>query len=135
MEQEGASLYWLYKVLYNFRLWVHCAATNTTQTSTPGIPTTGDPTKDFLVPPGWTPYSTLWVPDGKDAEGIFLPFAAVLTKGQEVLVLIRCVLAPDKGKAGCVLPLQPELQTCSGVCVCVHPGGGACSLILCITAT
>lgn len=91
MDTEGASYYWMYKQIHNFAQWVGCAATNVSQTMSRGTPRTGNTTQDWLVPAGWTVYSTIWQPDGSEAEGLYWPFATVIYKGDSVVVLIRCV--------------------------------------------
>jgi len=72
----------------NFEQWAGCAAANTPQTVTAGIPVTGIAGKDWLVPAGWTVHSTIWLPDGSEL-GLYWPFATVIYNADSVAVLVR----------------------------------------------
>lgn len=99
LAREGASYAWLWKNVLNFERWSGCAATNTPQTVTAGTPVTGDPTRDWLVPQGWTVHSTIWLPDGSAELGMYWPFATVIYKADSLVVLIRWVPATRARKA------------------------------------
>lgn len=84
MGSEGGSYYWLFRNLLNFNMWAGCAATGSARSVTPGTHKTGG--KDWKVPPGWSVHSTLWQPNG---GGQYWPFATVISKGSEVVLLVR----------------------------------------------
>lgn len=90
LKAEGASYYWFWRNLLNFVVWSGCAATNTPQTVTLGTPKTGNASRDWSVPEGWTVHSTTWQPDGSNASGLYWPFATVIHKGDSVAIFIRC---------------------------------------------
>lgn len=110
--KEGASYAWLCKNVLNFERWSGCAATNTPQTVTPGTPKTGDPQKDWMVPQGWTVHSTIWLPDGSAELGLYWPFATVIYKGRNLVVLIRCASNSSSSTPVCGL-LWYVTCTCS----------------------
>lgn len=83
MSSEGGTYYWLFRNLLNFNLWAGCAASGSAQSVTPGTPKTG---KDWVVPAGWSVHSTLWQPNG---GGMYWPFATIVSKGSEVVLLVR----------------------------------------------
>ncbi|WIA42326.1 hypothetical protein OEZ86_008339 [Tetradesmus obliquus] len=86
---EGPSMYWHWKNLYNFELWAPCAATNASKTQTSGWVRMGNSSLEWLRPVGWRVLSTLWVKDGPAQAGVTWPFATVLLKGKQLVILIR----------------------------------------------
>lgn len=79
-----------------------------------GVPVTGNPKQDLLLSKGWTVHSTHWQPDGTGSQhnGRFWPFAAVLYKGGDVIVVVRGSQTQQDWKSGawwcCVQTRVPE---------------------------
>jgi hypothetical protein len=134
LKAEGASYYWFWRNLLNFVVWSGCAATNTPQTVTLGIPKTGNASREWFVPRGWTVHSTIWQPEGSQASGLYWPFATIIYKGDSVAIFIRCGTLCHSVVPGsavlCCGSAQCSGQQCSAVpecTVCMHcplPAGG-----------
>lgn len=71
------------------QLWAPCAATNASKTQTSGWVRMGNSSLEWLRPVGWRVLSTLWVKDGPAQAGVTWPFATVLLKGKQLVILIR----------------------------------------------